>query len=152
MSMKSGCTDVIKHVGATAHCICPSGTKGCVVDWKQSNIHLGTHSRVTGRLLQVASASSEPSAHSGSPSQRQRAGTHWPFLQVKSVVAQVLLAAEDNITLESAQQHSSVIFNLSTHFTCKMMRSFVCSEQEDLFDSSEPILKPKSGWTGQSME
>lgn len=129
-----------------------SCSKGCIVDWKQSNIHLSTHSRVMGRLLQVASASSEPSAHSGSPSQRQRAGTHWPFLQVKSVVAQVFFAVEDNITLESAQQHSSVIFNLSTHVTCKMMRSFVCSEQEDFFDGLEPILKHKSGWTGQSME
>lgn len=45
-------------------------------------------------LLQIASASSEPSAHSGSPSQRQRAGTHCPFLQAKSVVAHVFFAAE----------------------------------------------------------
>lgn len=129
-----------------------SCTKGCIVDWKQSNIHLSTQSRVMGHLLQVASASSEPSAHSGSPSQRQRAGTHWPFLQVKSVVAQVFFAMEDNVTLEAAQQHSSVIFKLSTHFACKMMWSFVFSEQEDLFDSLELILKRKSGWTGQSME
>lgn len=50
--------------------------------------------RPNSYLLQIASASSEPSAHSGSPSQRQRAGTHWPFLQAKSVVAHVFFAAE----------------------------------------------------------
>lgn len=74
-------------------------------------------------LLQVASASSEPSAHSGSPSQRHRAGTHWPFLQVKSVVAHVLFAVENNVTLETPQQRqSSVIFNLLTRFRCKMCK------------------------------
>lgn len=45
-------------------------------------------------LLQIASASSEPSAHSGSPSQRHLAGTHCPFLQAKSVVAHVFFAVE----------------------------------------------------------
>ena len=44
-------------------------------------------------LLQVASASSEPSGHSGSPSQRQRPGTHWPFMQANSAGAHVFLAA-----------------------------------------------------------
>lgn len=103
-------------------------------------------------LLQVASASSEPSAHSGSPSQRHRAGTHWPFLQVKSVVAHVFFAVEDNITLETPQQQKSwVIFNLLKHFRCNMTWSFVCSEQEDFFDSVEPILKHKSSSTGQSI-
>lgn len=47
-----------------------------------------------GHLLQIASASSEPSAHSGSPSQRHLAGTHCPFLQAKSVVAHVFFAVE----------------------------------------------------------
>lgn len=45
-------------------------------------------------LLQIASASSEPSAHSDSPSQRHLAGTHCPFLQAKSVVAHVFFAVE----------------------------------------------------------
>lgn len=49
-------------------------------------------------LLQIASASSEPSAHSGSPSQRHRAGTHCPFLQAKSVVAHVFFAVETKVT------------------------------------------------------
>lgn len=59
-------------------------------------------------LLQIASASSEPSAHSGSPSQRQRAGTHCPFLQAKSVVAHVFLAAEtregNTVTLRASER------------------------------------------------
>lgn len=50
-----------------------------------------------GYLLQIASASSEPSAHSGSPSQRHLAGTHCPFLQAKSVVAHVFLAVETKV-------------------------------------------------------
>lgn len=45
-------------------------------------------------LLQMASDSSEPSAHSGSPSQRHLAGTHCPLLQANSVVAHVFFAAE----------------------------------------------------------
>lgn len=49
-------------------------------------------------LLQIASASSEPSAHSGSPSQRHLAGTHCPFLQAKSVVAHVFFAVETKVT------------------------------------------------------
>lgn len=44
-------------------------------------------------LLQVSSASSEPSGHSGSPSHRQRPGTHWPFKQANSAGAHVFLAA-----------------------------------------------------------
>lgn len=43
-------------------------------------------------LLQIESASSEPSAHSTSPSQRHLAGRHCPFLQVKSVAAHVFFA------------------------------------------------------------
>lgn len=53
-------------------------------------------------LLQIASASSEPSAHSGSPSQRHLAGTHCPFLQAKSVVAHVFFAME---TKENMQHY-----------------------------------------------
>lgn len=49
-------------------------------------------------LLHIASASSEPSAHSGSPSQRHLAGTHCPFLQAKSVVAHVFFAVDTNET------------------------------------------------------
>lgn len=49
-------------------------------------------------LLHIVSASSEPSAHSGSPSQRHLAGTHCPFLQAKSVVAHVFFAVETNET------------------------------------------------------
>lgn len=45
-------------------------------------------------LLQVSSASSEPSGHSGSPSHRQRPGTHWPFKQANSAGAHVFLAAQ----------------------------------------------------------
>lgn len=52
---------------------------------------------LNNNLLQIASASSEPSAHSGSPSQRHRAGTHCPFLQAKSVVAHVFFAVETKV-------------------------------------------------------
>lgn len=44
--------------------------------------------------LQVESASSEPSGHSGSPSHLHRAGTHCPFLHAKSVVAHVFFAVQ----------------------------------------------------------
>lgn len=47
-------------------------------------------------LLQVSSASSEPSGHSGSPSHRQRPGTHWPFKQANSAGAHVFLAGQRN--------------------------------------------------------
>lgn len=47
-------------------------------------------------LLQVSSASSEPSGHSGSPSHRQRPGTHWPFKQANSAGAHVFLAGQWN--------------------------------------------------------
>lgn len=43
-------------------------------------------------LLQVSAASSEPSGHSGSPSHRQRPGTHCPFKQANSAGAHVFLA------------------------------------------------------------
>lgn len=45
-------------------------------------------------LLQITSASSEPSAHSASPSQRHLAGRHCPLLQAKSVVAHVFFPVE----------------------------------------------------------
>lgn len=44
--------------------------------------------------LQVESASSEPSGHSGSPSHLHRAGTHCPFLHAKSVVEHVFFAVQ----------------------------------------------------------
>lgn len=81
--------------------------------WRRSSRHtaVGNYTSLQLRyLLQIASASSEPSAHSGSPSQRHRAGTHWPFLQVKSVVAHVFFAVKGNITLATPQQEDSVHF------------------------------------------
>lgn len=61
-----------------------------------------------GYLLQIASASSEPSAHSGSPSQRHLAGTHWPFLQAKSVVAHVFFAVETKVKTLSKEANAAV--------------------------------------------
>lgn len=60
-------------------------------------------------LLHIASASSEPSAHSGSPSQRHRAGTHCPFLQAKSVVAQVFFAVEKKVSLLCVSNKSKAV-------------------------------------------
>lgn len=73
---------------------------------------------VHGNLLQIASASSDPSAHSGSPSQRHLEGTHCPFLQAKSVVAHVFFAAEtqknNDITLRIKGRKQALCVKHST--------------------------------------
>lgn len=68
-------------------------------------------------LLQIASASSEPSAHSASPSQRHLPGRHWPLLQVKSVDAHVFFPEEEGRNKTSDQKKeglSGTIFIATT--------------------------------------
>lgn len=64
--------------------------------------------------LQVESASSEPSGHSGSPSHLHRAGTHCPFLHAKSVVAHVFFAVK-----KREKKISTGNIHLQKWFWCK---------------------------------
>lgn len=81
-------------------------------------------------LLHIASASSEPSAHSGSPSQRHRAGTHCPFLQAKSVVAQVFFAVEKKVYLLCDSNRSKAV----------CCGSLLTIKVNQLFPSSQHII------------
>lgn len=85
---------------ATALCVCV-----CLVLRDYLSVCLSVW---LGYLLQIASASSEPSAHSGSPSQRHLAGTHWPFLQAKSVVAHVFFAVETKVKTLPKEANAAV--------------------------------------------